>query len=336
MGGVRPAAARAVAHARRQPARARRDDWRCATPATSTPAGRRACRSGWCRPPRSPRPARTRRTRSSTRPPTRSTGTRRSTTVPDGVAAPVTDDSSTYVLRLGDDALIAAQRLAEWCSRAPEMEEDIALANIALDQLGAARLLLTLRRGARGRGPRRGRRSPSCATTASSATACWSSCPTATSRVTHGASCCSCRRTSCALRPRWSAGADERLAGDRRQGAQGVARTTSTTLHCGRCGSATAPRSRTAGCRPPSTSSGRTRTSCSSDDPVAAAGRPGDAARRRGCPPWTPVLRRGDADRPADGWAPDRRPRRACTPSTCAYLLAEMQVLHRAHPGATW
>ncbi|PWU57774.1 phenylacetate-CoA oxygenase subunit PaaI [Micromonospora globispora] len=48
-----------------------------------------------------------------------------------------------FALRLGDDALIAAQRLGEWTSRAPEMEEDIALANIALDQLGAARLLLT-------------------------------------------------------------------------------------------------------------------------------------------------------------------------------------------------
>jgi ring-1,2-phenylacetyl-CoA epoxidase subunit PaaC len=48
-----------------------------------------------------------------------------------------------YVLRLGDDALITAQRLSEWCSRAPEMEEDVALANIALDQLGAARALLT-------------------------------------------------------------------------------------------------------------------------------------------------------------------------------------------------
>ncbi|WP_027343020.1 1,2-phenylacetyl-CoA epoxidase subunit PaaC [Hamadaea tsunoensis] len=45
-------------------------------------------------------------------------------------------------LALGDDALIAAQRLAEWASRAPTMEEDVALANIALDQLGAARLFL--------------------------------------------------------------------------------------------------------------------------------------------------------------------------------------------------
>jgi len=48
-----------------------------------------------------------------------------------------------YTLGLGDDALVAAQRLGEWTSHAPEMEEDIALANIALDQLGAARLLLT-------------------------------------------------------------------------------------------------------------------------------------------------------------------------------------------------
>ncbi|OLB73319.1 MAG: phenylacetate-CoA oxygenase subunit PaaI [Actinobacteria bacterium 13_2_20CM_2_71_6] len=49
----------------------------------------------------------------------------------------------TDVLGLGDDALIAAQRLAQWCARAPELEEDVALANIALDQLGTARLLLS-------------------------------------------------------------------------------------------------------------------------------------------------------------------------------------------------
>jgi ring-1,2-phenylacetyl-CoA epoxidase subunit PaaC len=48
-----------------------------------------------------------------------------------------------YLLGLADDALVEAQRLAEWCARSPEMEEDVALANIALDQLGTARLLLT-------------------------------------------------------------------------------------------------------------------------------------------------------------------------------------------------
>jgi ring-1,2-phenylacetyl-CoA epoxidase subunit PaaC len=53
------------------------------------------------------------------------------------------EDLFAYLLRLGDDALITAQRLGEWSARAPEMEEDIALSNIALDQLGAARLFLT-------------------------------------------------------------------------------------------------------------------------------------------------------------------------------------------------
>jgi ring-1,2-phenylacetyl-CoA epoxidase subunit PaaC len=48
-----------------------------------------------------------------------------------------------YVLGLGDDALVSAQRLGWWISRAPELEEDVALANIGLDQLGQARSLLT-------------------------------------------------------------------------------------------------------------------------------------------------------------------------------------------------
>jgi ring-1,2-phenylacetyl-CoA epoxidase subunit PaaC len=53
----------------------------------------------------------------------------------------VTADVAAYALRVGDDALIAAQRLAGWSARAPEMEEDVALSNIALDQLGVARLM---------------------------------------------------------------------------------------------------------------------------------------------------------------------------------------------------
>jgi ring-1,2-phenylacetyl-CoA epoxidase subunit PaaC len=52
-------------------------------------------------------------------------------------------DLAQYCLMLGDDALILSQRLSEWCSRAPELEEDVALANIALDLLGQARMLLT-------------------------------------------------------------------------------------------------------------------------------------------------------------------------------------------------
>jgi ring-1,2-phenylacetyl-CoA epoxidase subunit PaaC len=48
-----------------------------------------------------------------------------------------------YALGLGDDALILAQRLGGWIARAPEIEEDIALGNIALDLIGHARSLLT-------------------------------------------------------------------------------------------------------------------------------------------------------------------------------------------------
>jgi ring-1,2-phenylacetyl-CoA epoxidase subunit PaaC len=51
-------------------------------------------------------------------------------------------DLVAYCLMLADDALVYSQRLTEWCSRAPELEEDVALANIALDLLGEARLLL--------------------------------------------------------------------------------------------------------------------------------------------------------------------------------------------------
>jgi ring-1,2-phenylacetyl-CoA epoxidase subunit PaaC len=58
------------------------------------------------------------------------------------LVAPV--EVAEYALRLGDDALILAQRLAEWSASAPEIEEDIALTNIALDALGQARNLLTI------------------------------------------------------------------------------------------------------------------------------------------------------------------------------------------------
>lgn len=58
---------------------------------------------------------------------------------PGAVAPP---ETAEYALRLGDDALVLAQRLGMWITRAPELEEDVALANIALDLLGHARSLL--------------------------------------------------------------------------------------------------------------------------------------------------------------------------------------------------
>jgi len=47
-----------------------------------------------------------------------------------------------YLLRLGDDSLILGQRLSEWCGHAPALEVDLSLANVALDLVGQATLLL--------------------------------------------------------------------------------------------------------------------------------------------------------------------------------------------------
>ncbi|WP_422647383.1 1,2-phenylacetyl-CoA epoxidase subunit PaaC [Actinoalloteichus caeruleus] len=60
-------------------------------------------------------------------------------TVPAGVDLPA---AARHVLGLADDALVMAHRLSEWCTHAPELEEEVALANIALDLLGQARSLL--------------------------------------------------------------------------------------------------------------------------------------------------------------------------------------------------
>ncbi|MGR7025914.1 1,2-phenylacetyl-CoA epoxidase subunit PaaC [Geodermatophilus sp. URMC 62] len=61
------------------------------------------------------------------------------TTVPDGVDPA---DLGAYCLMLGDDALVLAQRLTQWMTNAPELEEEVAIGNTGLDLLGQARLLL--------------------------------------------------------------------------------------------------------------------------------------------------------------------------------------------------
>jgi ring-1,2-phenylacetyl-CoA epoxidase subunit PaaC len=61
------------------------------------------------------------------------------TSVPSGVDA---GELARSCLWLGDDALIMSHRLQEWCAAAPELEDEVALANIGLDLLGQARLLL--------------------------------------------------------------------------------------------------------------------------------------------------------------------------------------------------
>ncbi|MCH0564678.1 MULTISPECIES: 1,2-phenylacetyl-CoA epoxidase subunit PaaC [unclassified Streptomyces] len=56
----------------------------------------------------------------------------------------MTEAVALLTARLGDDALVLGQRLCQWITRAPTIEEDLALSNIALDLIGHARALLTL------------------------------------------------------------------------------------------------------------------------------------------------------------------------------------------------
>ena len=52
------------------------------------------------------------------------------------------DPRTEYLLRLGDDSLVLGQRVSEWCGHGPVLEVDISLANLALDMVGQATLLL--------------------------------------------------------------------------------------------------------------------------------------------------------------------------------------------------
>ena len=77
-------------------------------------------------------------------PPIRPEDVRHARSAPDGGAfdAPAAgehdSDRAEYCERLGDDALVLGQRLSEWCGRAPALEVDLSLANLALDLIGQA------------------------------------------------------------------------------------------------------------------------------------------------------------------------------------------------------
>jgi ring-1,2-phenylacetyl-CoA epoxidase subunit PaaC len=57
-----------------------------------------------------------------------------------------------YLLRLGDDSLILAQRLSEWCGHAPALEVDLSLANVGLDLIGQATFFLEIAGTVEGKG----------------------------------------------------------------------------------------------------------------------------------------------------------------------------------------
>ena len=240
-----------------------------------------------------------------------------------------------YTLGLADDALVSAQRMGWWISRAPELEEDVALANIGLDQLGQARTLLTYAGQVEGAGRteddlaylrddrefRNVKLVERPMTDFGVAMARLLVVATYQSHLYAG------------LR----AGADETLAGDRRQGGQGgrLPRRPRRPL-----GAAARRRHR----RVPRPDAGGARRRVALRRRAVRAARPG--AGRSGRRPGGAARRR---PRPT---SPRRRARRPCPcprsrpPWAAAaqglhtehlgHLLAEMQHLHRSHPGATW
>ena len=68
------------------------------------------------------------------------------------MAAEKTEDLVTFLQRMGDSSLILGQRVSEWCGHAPVLEDDIAMANIALDLIGETQLWLGLAGEVEGRG----------------------------------------------------------------------------------------------------------------------------------------------------------------------------------------
>jgi ring-1,2-phenylacetyl-CoA epoxidase subunit PaaC len=235
-----------------------------------------------------------------------------------------------YLLGLADDALIEAQRLGQWYAAAPEMEEDIALANIALDQLGVARLLLTYAGEVEGAGRdedalaylRDDREFRNCLLV---------ELPDADFAVAI-AKLLFLSAYQLSLYEALSDGADERLAAiaakARKESAYHLAHGSLWTV---RLGDGTEESHR------------RMQDGVDALWPythelfAADEAAPVDPAALRG--PWLStvesVLAEATLARPADGWAPGGG-REGLHTEHLSYLLAEMQVLHRAHPGAKW
>jgi len=238
----------------------------------------------------------------------------------------VTAASSTgfdRLLALGDDALVMAQRLGGWCARAPEMEEDVALANIALDQLGAARLLL----GYAGEVEGAGRDEDALAylrTDREYRNALLAELPDGDFAVLVAKLLffCAFQRLRYA---RLAGGPDERLAAIAakavKESAYHVDHGAQWTVRLG-----------------DGTDESHARMQAAVDElwPYTHELFEDEPELRSA---WLstvePVLTEATLERPVDGWAP-RGGRDGQHTEALSYLLAEMQVLHRAHPGAKW
>ena len=227
------------------------------------------------------------------------------------------------LLALGDDALVTAQRLGQWCTRAPEMEEDVALANIALDQLGAARSLLTYAGEVEGAG----RDEDALAylrTDREFRNVLLVELPDRDFAVMI-AKLLFFSAYQVLLYRRLAAGPDERLAGIAAKAVKESAyHLDHSMLWTVRLGDGTDESHR------------RMQEAVDEVWPYTHELFADDPDLR---PDWLStvedVLTRATLRRPVDGWTPDGG-RDGRHTEELSYLLAEMQVLHRAHPGARW
>ncbi len=247
-------------------------------------------------------------------------------------------DVMEYALRLGDDALIAAQRLSEWYASSPEMEEDIALANIALDQLGVARLLLTYAGELEGAG----RDEDDLAFLRDEAD--FRNCLLVElPGGDFGFTITRLLLLSAYQRPLYEAltdSGDERLAGiggkARKESAYHLDHSALWTVRLGDGTDESHRRMQAA----VDELWPYTHELFASDEltrRLAADGVGVDPAALRG--DWLStvdgVLKEATLTRPADGWAPSGG-RQGRHTEAMSYLLGEMQSVHRAHPGARW
>lgn len=250
-----------------------------------------------------------------------------------------TDDLVAYTLRLGDDCLILSHRLAEWTARAPELEEDVALANIALDLLGQARMLLTYAGEVEGNGRteddlaylREERDFLNCQLV----------------ELENGDFGQTMARQLCfstyqlALYQRLAGSADATLAAIAGKGVKEVAyhrdHAVQWVLRLGD-GTAESHRRMRAGLAAVFPYAYDLFSGDEVEQRLSAAGIAVDpASLRSGWESFVDgVLAEATLERPADdGWRP-RRGRRGIHTEAMGYLLAEAQHLHRAHPGARW
>lgn len=224
------------------------------------------------------------------------------------------------LLELGDDALIAAQRLAEWHASSPEMEEDVALANIALDQLGAARLLLTYA------GESLGKDEDALAYLRDDSE--FRNCllvelPNGDFAVTMAKLLFLCAY-QLPLYTALAAGTDERLAAiaakTRKESAYHLDHSSQWTIRLG-----------------DGTGESHQRMQDAVDQiwPYTHELTTGEVSRADWLAIVEPVLDEATLVRPADGWAPTGG-RSGVHTEHLSPLLAEMQVVHRAYPGAKW